>query len=394
MAGEAGATRRPRVDMIAAIIPPYLSGISDFSGNVAAGLSRYADVRVLLGWHEWNPIEGVRVEQAFSRLEPFSVNRLPDAILRDPPEWVIVQYDPDTLVTRGMTPLPFVLRAIKRRLPNVRIATMVHEWTRVIAGDTLKLRLQLPLLRWQLQAIGRLSDVVFFSTEPWTTSFRAWFPKSRLVFMPVGSMIPRVPADREAEKARLGVPPGTLTLGLFSRMDKTADPGYVEKAVRAVREAGQSFGIIYTGVYRAEVEARFGSLATVYPQPFEPGAGAASMEEVSRRFTATDIYLLPDLEGVTARRTRLMTSLAHGVPTVSTESAETDAVIREANGKAFLLARHDDPDGFAALTVQLGRDADRRERIGREGLRFYEANYSWERIYELWAETLGLTAGA
>src|SRR5207244_8988104 len=52
--------------------------------------------------------------------------------------------------------------------------------------------------------------------------------------------------------------------------------------------------------------------------------GALSTEDISRHVSACDVMLQPYQDGVSGRRTSVMTALAHGVPIVTTQGKATE----------------------------------------------------------------------
>ena len=77
-----------------------------------------------------------------------------------------------------------------------------------------------------------------------------------------------------------------------------------------------------------------------------------------------------------------MTALQHGVATLSTVGNQTDTILSENNGSAFLLAPDDDAAHFVTLAQRLMRDADLRHQLGLAGQALYRAHFTWERIAE------------
>src|ERR671916_396556 len=60
--------------------------------------------------------------------KPRSVLRLTDVIQADPPDWLLLQYNPFSYGRWGLNlHLPLIVRRIKQQQPHIRIALMVHE---------------------------------------------------------------------------------------------------------------------------------------------------------------------------------------------------------------------------------------------------------------------------
>ena len=92
-----------RIHIIAAALPPQLDGIGDYTANLAAELAHSATVTVLTGAPTPDLIPGVQVETAFSADNPRSVWNLVSRVAADPPDWVLLQYNPFSYGRWGLT---------------------------------------------------------------------------------------------------------------------------------------------------------------------------------------------------------------------------------------------------------------------------------------------------
>ena len=232
-----------KIHVISAALPPQLDGIGDYTANLAAELARSVTVKVFTGAQAPTPIPGVRVETALTVDEPRSVWNLAAGVAADPPDWVLLQYQPFSYGRWGLNlHLPRVMRQIKRRHPRTRFALMVHE--PFVPIDCWQNAVMTTWQRWQLWMLGRAADTVFFSIEPWAQKFAIWFPGKPVRPLPVGSNIPLVALSRAEARARLGIPEDTLILGLFG----TAHASRLLEPVRRAAEAAKQAGVGCTGV--------------------------------------------------------------------------------------------------------------------------------------------------
>jgi glycosyltransferase involved in cell wall biosynthesis len=83
---------------------------------------------------------------------------------------------------------------------------------------------------------------------------------------------------------------------------------------------------------------------------------------------------------------KILEAMAMGVPVVATSAANRG--INAAHGQEILVA--DDPESFAAATIQLLNDQNLRETIRNNAKQFIDHNFRWEknlqRLDELIAE--------
>ncbi len=371
-----------KITVIAAALPPQLDGIGDYSARIAAELAHSQDITVLTGAPAPDPIPGVRIETVFSADAPASVQGIADYVKANPPNWVLLQYNPFSYGKWGRNlHLPRVMAQIKRQCPQTRFALMVHE--PFVPFTSWQFAIMATWQRWQLWRLGQTADVVFFSIDPWAKRFGRWFPKKPVVHLPVGSNIPRVPISREEARARLGVQGDTIVLGLFGTMSAARMLGVVRDAALKLKQSGLPVQVLYIGPHTAPVCTALAGINVI-------ADGPAPAEEVSRRFAAMDIYLVPYSDGISTRRTTLMTALQHGIATVGTRGSLTDTLLDQEAGKAFLLTEVTDPPAFCPAVRNLAENADLRQELGRNAARLYECQFAWpsmtQKLYKVLAD--------
>jgi glycosyltransferase involved in cell wall biosynthesis len=371
-----------KLHIITAALPPKLDGIGDHTALLAAQLARQADVTILSGQEsETTPIAGVRIVPAFSAVASDGVRALLAHVRTDRPDWLLLQYNPFSYGKYGFNPyLPLVMRAIRRQLPDTRIAVMFHEaYTPLIS---LKFAVMTTWQRGQVYMLGRAAHRLYFSMEAWARQIGRWFPGKPAFLLPVGSNIPRLDIGVQEARARLGIGPQQVVLGLFG----TAHPSRMLPLMRQTGEAvlreGHDAVLLYIGPDHDALKSAVGDL------PLRSD-GALAADEVSRRFAAMDVYLAAFVDGISTRRGSMMTGLQHGIPTVGTTGINTDSVLSAQEGKAYLLAHVDAPDLFVAHTLRLLREPNLRRQIGAEGQCLYDREFDWKPIAARLLSTLG-----
>ena len=361
-----------KIHIISAALPPLLDGIGDYTANLAAELARSTSVTVLTGAPAPSPIPGVRVEMAFSADEPRSVWNLVGRVSADPPDWVLLQYNPFSYGRWGRNlHLPRVMRRIKRDAPGARFALMVHE--PFVPLTSWQFAVMATWQRWQLWALGRSADRVFFSIKPWAERFQKWFPETQVQHLPVGSNIPRVPTDRAEARERLGIRETTFVLGLFGSMHISRMLDRVHGAAQAVSRTGQEVVVLYLGKDERIMRSALGDVPLLAGGPF-------SGEETSRRFAAMDVHLTPFADGISTRRGSVMCGLQHGVATVGTHDYNTDALFLGENGRSLLLAPAADARQFNAYILEVLQKPALRAALADGAQRLYRTHFGWDRI--------------
>lgn len=392
-----------RLHIVAAALPPQPNGIGDYTAQLAAALARSAAVEAVTVLtacgQEHVPIPGVTITPAFDPDRPRSVgqllSRVPGVGARRggaAAEWLLLQYNPFSFGRWGVNPyLVNLVQQVRRTRPGTRFALMVHEpFVRFTDARSA------PLAVWQraqLFALGRRADVVLVSIEPWRRELAAWFGERKTVHLPVSSNIaPAAPIAARAARERLNIPPGAVVLGLFGAAGRGRTLEAVRRSVDALTHAcpKRPVRVLTIGPDDAAVQnALAGGGGKVRANVAVIAAGGPlDTDEVSRRFAAMDICLAPYVDGVSTRRTSLMTALQHGIAVVGTRGHTTDPLLANEAGRAFLLAGVHDPDAFAAHVAHLADDAGLRAMLAGAGQQLFQTYFTWERITDLLVETL------
>lgn len=357
--------------MIAAAVPPKMDGIGDYSANLAGNLTQFCKVKILTSrGYSPTPIPGVEIQQAFDIGTPRSLWNIVDCIKQDQPDWVLLQYNPFSYGRWGLNVhLPLAIQALKKSKP-IRFALMVHE--PFVSIESWQFAIMTTWQRTQLWMLGKLADTIFVSIQPWTKKFQSWFG-SKVSHLPVGSNIPRAAISRAQSRAQLGIDDKTTVIGLFGTMDYSRRVDHVRKALQTIRIPNNNLLILYIGSDGDLVRTQLQNLPVRDEKRL-------SIEEVSHRFSAMDIYLAPFADGVSTRRTSLMIGLQHGVATVGTIGKLTDAMLAQENGRAFLLANVNHPQHFNDHLQRLVNDLELRRSLGINAMHLYEKQFGWDTI--------------
>jgi glycosyltransferase involved in cell wall biosynthesis len=226
---------------------------------------------------------------------------------------------------------------------------------------------------WQL---GQTADIFFTSADAWAKHARGWFTKIPVCHLPVGSTMPYVPITRTEARQRLGIPDDVVAVGVFGTAHVSRLLPLVASTLSKARASNRDARLLYIGPDGAAVREVMGEQEPLCAD------GPLPADEVSRRFSAMDLYLAPFLDGVSTRRTSLMTSFQHGIAAVGTDGHHTDTVFREMAEKAILLAPVGDDAAFVRQTLRLIQDASLREKIAAEGKALYETQFDWKPVVQ------------
>lgn len=371
-----------RIDLLFPAFPPALDGIGDYTYHLATTLGRDHDVRVLTAQPEPGDCPGARVCTAFPARPPAGIRQIEEAVALDPPAWLVVQYNPFSYGHWGFNPfLASTLRRLRRRHPSLKVAAVIHE--PYVPVETWKFAVMWTWQRWQFRRLGAAADLLFFPLRGWAERFGPWFPRAEVQVLPVGSNIPRLPAAREETRRALDLE-GRLVIGVFGTAHPSRQLSSVRTALDRLRAAGETPAVLYVGPSGSAVRALLHDHEV-------HDAGPLPGPDVSRHFSAMDVYLSPFQNGVSARRGSFLVGIQHGVATVSTVGADTDALFRD-DDTGVLLAPDDAPSVFADHVDRLVRNEAERTRRAAQGAAFYERHFSWPLIGARMGRALGAPA--
>lgn len=358
-----------KIHLIVPSAPPRICGVGDHGFLLGSALAAHACVSVHCGQHSPAP-----------RLAP--LDHLVDFDYRDSKsllalartgdfqagDWLFFQYTNFAYGRRGFNPwLAPALRQFRAR--GLKVATMFHE----TYTDQPGLR-GLAMRTWQrlfFHQVGKASDLALFSVEPWTLRYRSWFPKAQVETLAVGSNIPKVPLDRERERAALGIAPSIPTLGVFGGLHPSRLFGWIVSASQQLSAAGIEHRILRIGPDGEKISERLSGAPLV-------DLGILDPEPASRALSCCDLFLSPISDGASSRRGSLLAGLGHGLPCITSLGASSDAVFRNAAGTAFEAATGQ--DDFSRLCRVLILDPARRSRLALQAQDFHDKTFGWDAI--------------
>lgn len=277
------------------------------------------------------------------------------------PAWLLLQYNPFRYGRAGFAP-GLVAAAVRLKLRCVPLAVMVHEgWVEMADPRTALIG---AWQRVQLRALLRLADAVMTSTESLATEIgRA------AVHVPVAANIEPQPRSPKTAREPLGLD-RPIKVALLGRGHPSRALDHAEAAIAALARAHspEKVGVLNLGADAPPLRVPPG-VAVISP-------GAQDERELSNALSASDVVLLPLIDGVSTRRSSLMAALAHGRPVVGLIGKSTDALLADAE-EAVTLTRAGDSAEFAQASVDLAGDPERMRSTGEAGRRLYESQFDW-----------------
>ena len=195
---------------------------------------------------------------------------------------------------------------------------------------------------------------------------------------------PLDPEDRFAQRARLGIAPDDKVIGTVCRLDPIKNLEFMIACMPAIvrNVPGAKLLIAGDGPERASLIAKADSLGVSSSVRF-----LGLRRDTEKIMPALDIYACTSLSEGTSMT--ILEAMACGLPVVASAVGGNVRLIDQTSGVLFPL---DDSEKFVDAVSSLLLDESASARLGRQGRRRVEADFSLERMVrtheELYAELM------
>ncbi len=367
-----------RVCFISGSYPPIRCGIGDYTQKLTTALAKQGvsvsiitsragvaasndgKVTVLPLVSQWN---------AAARAEILAQLKLTR------PQLVNIQY-PTQLYGRDLN--INLLPTFIRRQTRIPVITTVHEFSTYRGAGKLRVGLS-----------GLTSNRIIVTDQTNLRQIESVFPflKTKLVHVPIGANIePQfVSFNRQQQRALYGATESDVVLAYFgfispSKGLETLLPAF-ELAQRAYPElrllliANHHVADANFADYHRRIEDM---LAQLFPRERVYWTDYVSPTQVSAFLASADIAVLPFVDGASLRRTTLLSTLLHGLPTLTTSGAGT---IRDGLGEEAgvqLVPPANIPALANAIKV-LASDPAERQRLSVHA-RAFANRFTWSSV--------------
>jgi glycosyltransferase involved in cell wall biosynthesis len=298
------------------------------------------------------------------------------------PDAILVQYTPYLYSKKGGVfnlMLPGFLQKVRKTL-SAPVGLVAHELHYPINMSPNGILRGFPQLVCLVRLVAAV-DHVFFTGEKSRLRLTRFFPEKakHLHWVAVGGNIePGFGGKRAAEVQgaastnsgqRVLLHFGSAHIGHQISLALTA----LERAKRELH--AENLQLVFIGVTQKHVDDALRKFKLTSLRDSVRGLGYLDSAEVSHWFAKAELVLAPLLDGMSTRRSSVMSALAHGRPVVTTFGESTDPSIP---WQAFCsLVRAGDHEGFAKAVVGLLRDREKAKSIGLAAERYYAENFDW-----------------
>ena len=362
-----------KIMIISPAFPPDNSGVGDYTEMLAEGLSDKHEVIVITSEQKGLPQKEkgrFHILRGIKKWGGYNLFSILSIVKQFSPDLIIVQYV-SFLYGKGGINITFPLFAVCLRV-RYRVMTMVHE-PFISFGHSVKYFLISIVQRLMLFFLIIGSDRIGVSIKVWERVLKRFFfwRKGDFRWIPIPSNIKISTKTNIPEKlSRFNKKP---LLAFFGSLHITKIMEFLTASLDALVKKGYDAGLIVIGQDENEISAYIKELPD-YLRERIFCTGYCSSEDVSRYLSITDIFLLPLIDGISSRRTTLMTALKHGVPVVSTNGFLTDDIFLQEN--FTLLSPSTDKALFVANVVRMADDDTLRKNMGKRGKEAYEKYFS------------------
>ena len=362
-----------KIIIISPTFPPNKGGDSDYTFLLAAGLAEKNEVIIVTSKLEDTVSEEENRFSIMRKIEnwgSFDLFHILSISRRFTPELIIIQYV-SFLYGRGGINFIFPLVLLFLRM-QYKVFTMVHEPFTPI-GDSVKTFLISLVQRLMLFCMVLGSDKIGVSIKAWERMMERFFfwRKGDFRWIPVPSNIKIAPNTPDVgDLQRFNKNP---LLVFFGSLHVTKMVEFLTASLEALIKKGYDSGLLIIGQDEKAISAYIKGLPDYIGERIFC-TGYCSSEDVSRYLSVSDIFLLPLFDGISSRRTTLMTALEHGIPVVTTSGFLTDDIFLMED--FILLSPSTDKGLFVSNVVKMADDEILRKTMGKKGREAYEKYFS------------------
>lgn len=362
--------------LISGEYPPQRGGVSDYTRNIACGLSRAGDETHVFAPGHGAPLRtdsGVTVHPLPDHYGWRALAAMKD-VLRTLPRnrRLLVQYVPQAFGWKGMN-VPFCLWLLLRREP---LWVMFHEVMYPLSRkQPLKHNILATVHKAMAYLAARRAERLFVSIPGWGDLLKGIAPRPHETqWLPVPSNFDSAtdPALTASVRQRITGNREALLIGHFgtfggpiANLLREALPELLLRQLHAHCYLIGSGSEEFAGEL-ARGESRLRGRVTA--------SGELPQEELSSHLSACDLMFQPYPDGVSSRRGSVMAGLAVGKAIVTTEGHLSEPLWRESG--AVRLAPAGSPERLIDATRQLLADPAARERLGRRASELYRTRFT------------------
>ena len=396
-----------KISFLVRWLPPKIDGVGDYTWNLACALRDYdIDARVFTseeqqGSKDLPPhqcigggglLKNEWIFPVIKQWEAQAIVKVLKSVTGQAPDWLCFQFVPQ-LYGRWCIAwqVPDILAALKKEF-RCNIAVAFHEFISnwgigpkdvfLASATRLQTKRMLSETDLAITTCVRYKDTLqHLSSHPLS-----------VVTIPVGSNIePVFIAPEELVMLRRQIfPDGARVFGLFSRLCPARNFSFAVKALQRARQQGLDAWLYLIGRVESSNPKLFKELMQLADKLKVKSrivaSGELSSKDMSIHLRLVDVFIFPQVDGISTRNTALMAAMAHGLPVVS---------FKPQNGNfdnfyipCGILVDRGDEEGFIQAAVECLKNSDNLLKAAFVNSDYYYKNFSWPIIAKEYIKAL------
>ncbi|MCK4352508.1 glycosyltransferase family 4 protein [candidate division WOR-3 bacterium] len=367
--------------------PPTICGVGDYSYWLANELENLGNnVSVItskIGSSGYRVIESsnqVKIFPIIEKWDVFHIFKIIGILKCIKPNIIIIQYVSQLYGRAGIAPgIIFFLTLIKLfNVSHIQIITTLHELYLPWGSKDFILG---AIQRLQAFILVLISDAAIVTTKSRKKILNSLFPWKRVYKISVGSNIPM--GSRKREVRSRNHKDDRLILGTFGTLHPERDLLTVLKSLSMIQvgaycytpllqiigeidKDSENYRILRITAKKLGIEERIRWMSNI------------SNQEIANCLANSDIYLSPELDGASGRRTTLMAALSLGLPIIAYNGRETESVFK--NYENIILIPPHNSKILTEKIMELIKNKKLRDSLGKKAKETFNTYFSWDII--------------
>jgi glycosyltransferase involved in cell wall biosynthesis len=358
--------------------PPDIGGVADYTYHLTQAFAGRGHEAPVLTSADGGASAGEQHRDARSwRVSGATAMARAARALR--PDVVNFQYVPQMYGRAGIAPGAALLPLALRRAGDAQVTCTMHEIASPFGMPPKRLAAALAH-RMQARLMVSACDRIIVTNPAYARRLRGWTRAPHKVWeIPVGASI--LPASASADdRAALRASLGAGSAALIGESSPLAVGKRPDDLLRLAKSLGPRARLVMLGGLPADA----GQKASFICRAEASGVadriiwtGPLSATDLSRHLSALDVYVHTHGAGASSRSTTLVSALAHGLPIVAYDGAETGASLA---GGGVALVSNGDTVAFASAVATLLDSPGDRARSGALARELHARNFAWDVI--------------
>lgn len=372
-----------KICIISRNFPPTICGVGDYSYWLAKTFGDFDnEITVITSDKNKNFNEKNNIIAIGNSWGTF---KLINTISALKPDIVIIQYVCQMYGRAGIAPAIVIsVLLIKLLFRKTKLLITFHElWIPLNPKEFILGIIQ----RLQVAIIAITADIGIVTTQSRKKALNRLFPWKKIYKIPVGSNIPI--RDLKHCRDEVLLPDAlshNLILSTFGRLHPERDLITVLKTIPIILKNYDKvilkvIGKIDTGPdYNTALE----EIKQLGIEKNIEWTSTCTAGEIIKHLQNSDVYISPEFDGASGRRTTVMAALSCGLPIIAYNGYDTEKVF--INEENIILISPKSPEILAENIIKLAKDKNKMLSLGKEARKTFDAYFSWEKIGKKYEE--------